>query len=431
MLLKFPYPDIPPVEIPNDRLIGYYRPKRPARRFNPISLITKAIENPIGTPRLAEMVRPGYRVLILVDDLTRPTPQHVILPFIIAELHRGGVLARDISILFSYGSHRKLTREEKARKLGSELAGRFQLLDHDWMGDDLIDLGKLDDGTPIVVNRHLVEADFVLSVGHIVPHRAQGFTGGGKMVLPGAAGKASLDYMHWQEAHYHTEQILGQTDNPIRRISDAFARRAGLKFSLNVVLDDERNILGAWSGDPAKVYRKGCQKSKEIYGIEIPEPADICVTDSYPADVDLWQANKAIFAMDLAVKNGGVVILVTPCPEGAATEHPHLVDVGFRPHHEIKQMVLDGKLEAGASAAALSDVGRVIREKAKGILVSPGISPDVQRKLGFEVAGTPQEALDRAFEIMGAKSSVLAFHHGGEILPIVKGSSLVGRAGQP
>ena len=419
MRIKMPYSDIPPLEVPDQNLMGYYYPKREPDAEPPREAVSRALANPIGAVRLAEAVRPGQKVLLLVDDITRPTPQHQLLPPVIEELHRGGIRDEDLRVLIAYGSHRAMAPVEKRLKLGSTVITRHEVLDHDWESKtDLADLGKLEDGTPVVVNRHLVESDFVLSVGHIVPHRAQGFTGGGKMVLPGVSGRASLNAMHWKEAQYTTGEILGRADNPVRQTSDEFARRAGLKYVVNVVLDDEDRVVGAWAGDPVRAHREGCRKSLDVYGIAIPEPADICVIDSYPADIDLWQANKAIFAADAAVKQGGVLILVTPAPEGAARTHPRLAKIGFRPHQEIARMVEEGQIEAGASAAALSDVGRVIKEKATGIMVSPGIKPAVQKQLGFQPAKTPQEALKMAFDRKGRDAKVVVFHHGGEIVPL-------------
>ena len=422
MRIEFPYPHIPALEVPDQNLLGYYHPQRCPDAPPPEGLVRQALSHPIGVPPLSSLAAGRRRILIISDDNTRPTPVWQVLPPVFDELSRAGLGDAAVTLMIACGSHRKMKGDELEAKLGKQAIDRFTVLQHDY--DDpslLVDCGEIEDGLPVIVNRHVVDADLVIGLGHIVPHRAQGFSGGAKILLPGVAGKPSVDGMHWRASQIPIPDLLGKIDNPLRRLSNAFAERAGLDYIVNVVLDDEERVIGAWAGDPVEAHRQGCRKSLDVYGIRIPRPADICVIDSYPADVDLWQANKALFAAEPAVKEGGVVILVTPSPEGASKAHPKLIDMGYHPLPEIKRMVHDGKIHAGASAAALADGGEVFR-KATGILVSPGIDPESQKKLGFQTARTPQEALERAFALKGRDATVLAFHHGGEIVPLAGGA---------
>jgi len=421
MRIEFPYPHIPALEVPDRNLLGYHHPQRFPDAPPADDQVRQALAHSIGAPPLSDRVAAGTHVLIIVDDNTRPTPAAQLLPPLLDALKRAGVNDSGIAFLIACGSHRKMTGDELERKLGKGPAGRYPVHQHDYDDADLlVDCGEIDGGLPVLVNRHVVAADFVIGLGHIVPHRAQGMSGGAKIMLPGVAGKASVDGMHWRASQIPIPDLLGKIDNPLRRLSNAFAGRAGLDYIVNVVLDDEERVVGAWAGDPVAAHREGCRKALDVYGIQIPEPADICVIDSYPADVDLWQANKALFAAEPAVKPGGVVILVTPSPEGASKAHPKLVDLGYHPLPEVKQMIEKGKIHAGASAAALADGGEVF-EKATGILVSPGIDPESQKKLGFTTAETPHDALERAFGLRGRDATVLAIHHGGEIVPLVGG----------
>ncbi len=421
MRIDFPYGNIPPVHVSDGNLIGYYHPKRVPDALPPEDIVRQALANPIQAVPLVDAVRSKKRVTILVDDITRPSPQDLLLPPILSELQRAGVRDGEITILVAGGTHRAVLPLEKERKLGMAVVHRYRVLDHDWQGHELVDLGKLPDGTPVEVNRHVVEADFVLGVGHIVPHRVLGYSGGAKIALPGIAGKSSIDHMHWAAAQFPGKDILGHVDNPIRRMVNAFGKRVGLGYIVNIVQDDEGRVVGAWAGDPIAAHQKGCEVSREIYGIPIPEPADIAITDSYPSDLDLWQSIKAVFAADLAVRDGGVIVLVTPSPEGASMAHPRLAQIGYHPVHEVERMVQEGKIEAGTAAAALAYGGRIIKERVTGIIVSPGIPDHDKRQLGFQPAATPQDALQQAFALVGDSARVAIFHHGGEMLPIITG----------
>ena len=153
---------------------------------------------------------------------------------------------------------------------------------------------------------------------------------------------------------------------------------------------------------------------------QLPQEADIVVADSHPYDSDLWLAAKGIYAADLAVKEGGVVILVTPCPEGVSPSHPEVLDLGYRVFEEVDRNVREGKIKKLTVAAHLVHVGRVIKERAKGILVCPGISKEETERLGFVHAQEPQEALEIAFTLLGRNANVAVLHRGGEILPILQ-----------
>jgi nickel-dependent lactate racemase len=424
--MTFRYPNIGGVQIPDRNLIGHYQAKRVPGAPPAESIVTHALEHPIGAARLAEAVEPRHAVLLLVDDHTRRTPLSRILPGVVAELAMAGVPDGSIRILICGSTHRPMTPEEKLAKLGAEIVERFEIIDRDDRDPrQLSDLGKLEDGTPVIVDRRITDSDYVIGIGHIVPHRTYGFSGGAKIVLPGAAGRESTDFMHWHSVRYHTAELFCTVRNAMRAMANAFAERAGLKYLVDVIQDDDGRIVGAVAGDPVEAHEKGCELSRDIYWVEVPEPADICITDSFPADVDLWQAAKGIYAMEFVLKEDGVVILVTPAPEGVAQGHPKVEEVGFQPQPRIEEEVHAGRLPKSAGAAMLVYAGRVVADKGRGILVSPGIGPDMAKPLHLAFADSAKEALQMAFDIKGKSASVLAFNHGGEILPFVKGQCVV------
>jgi len=144
------------------------------------------------------------------------------------------------------------------------------------------------------------------------------------------------------------------------------------------------------------------------------------MAESYPTDIDLWVAAKGIYAAELAVREGGVVVLVSPCTQGVSPEHPDVERIGYHDLKVIQSMLERKEIADVAAAAHLVHVGRVIRSRARGLMVSPGIDPETQRHLGFEPLRTPQEALDWAFGVAGPLAKVVVLRQGGHILPVVE-----------
>lgn len=420
MEIGFSYPDVPPLKIADENLLGVFQPRELALDSSEEDLLLRALLQPIGTPSLAEMARGKKRVLIIVDDNTRLTPVHKILPYVLEELKKGGVAEEAVRILIGLGTHRFMTEEEIKQKVGEEIWKKFPVDSHDWKNPEAVEfLGSTPSGTEVWINREVLRSDLIIGLGHIVPHRVAGYSGGGKIIQPAVCGPKTTEQTHWLSAQYPGKDIMGHADNPVRREIETVARQAGLDFIFNVVQDRKGRIVEAVCGDLVAAHRKGCEISRQVFGLRIPEQADIVVIDSYPADVEMWQAAKGIYSADLAVKEGGVIILITPCPEGVASQHPEIERFGYQPLAKVKELVDSGELKDLTVAAHLVHVGEVICKKALGILVSSGIGRETAEKIGFRWAATPQEALEQAFRLKGKKAKVLCFKHGGEILPLV------------
>lgn len=424
MQVTFPYPDVAPVDVPDANLVGVFAPRSMPPAPPVEQLVADALSQPIGAPRLRDQVDARTRVLVLVDDFTRPTPAAKILPVLIDELKAGGVPLNNISFLTADGTHGCMTQAQLEHKLGADVLNHFPVYCHQWRDQkDMLDLGRTTSGIPVVVNRRLKEADLIVAVGHIVPHRITGYSGGAKIVTPGVTGMPpDAKDVHWLAAQYPARDITGVIDNPIRRIVNEAGRIAGLRFVVNVIQDDHEQVVRVVAGDPDAAHRDGCPSSRDVYGVPIPELAPIVLLDSFPSDVDYWQAAKAAYAAELAVQPGGVVILVTPCPQGVSHEHPELLQFGVRPLSQIRQMVAQGVYQDIVAAGIAALTAWVVRERAKAIMVSPGIPPDERRTIGFEPALSAQEALGMAFKRCGAQAKVLVLQHGGEVLPLPPGS---------
>ena len=419
--IKFPYDGILPATISADRLVGIIEPNKVSINERSVEDIVKAsIRNPIGLTSLNDSLQGAEKILILIDDYTRTTPIDVILPVLIDELKECGAKKENIKILVASGTHRIMTHEEKIVKYGKGITDNFDIMDHLWFkNSELLNLGSTKQGTEIWINKILTENDFIIGIGHIVPHRVSGFSGGAKIVQPGVCGNITTGQTHWLSALYEGEEIMGKIDNPVRHEINTVGLQTGLKFIINTVQDGRGIVYKCFCGDPINAFEEGCKAAKEIFGVSISEQADIVISDSYPADVNLWQASKGIYSADLALKREGTLILVTPCPEGVSDEHPEIVDIGYQSYEEIKRKVDDGMIKDLTLAAHLVHVGRVIRDKGKGILVSLGVDKETTEKLGFYWAQNVQDALELAFSMQNSNASVIVSRNGGEIMPIV------------
>jgi nickel-dependent lactate racemase len=325
------------------------------------------------------------------------------------------------SILVALGTHREMTQEEKEKKFGRTICEALSIHMHHWdREDELCDLGTTEGGTQILLNKRVMEADLVIGVGQIVPHRVAGYSGGCKIIQPGVCGAVTTGQTHWLSAKFTGEEIMGKIDNPVREEMNRVGLRANLKFIVNAVMDLSDEIVDAVCGDPIAAFQKGARLSGEIFGVEVPEKADIVLTDSYPADLEMWQASKGIYAADLAVKEGGVIVMISPCYEGVCAEHPDILRYGYLPYDAVQKLVDSSEIKDLTLAAHLIHMGRVIKEKATGILVSSGIEPAQAETLGFMTAETPQKGLDLAFKIAGSNASVNVLQHAGHILPLIR-----------
>jgi nickel-dependent lactate racemase len=423
MKISFVYDWVEPVEVPDRNLIGVFEPKAFAAAPDQNSVVEDGLSRPVGAGRLREEARAAHRVLILADDVSRPTPVARILPGVLRELAHAGKPDSEISFLMSLGTHRAMTDREIDAKLGPGIRTRFRVSNHSWNDPAaMVCLGKSRVGTDIRVNRLLVESDFVIGIGNIVPHPAAGFAGGGKIVDPGCVSDATCGAFHWESVKYPARQVVGVRDNPMIAMIDEVAAKAGLRYIVNTVLDARNNLVRVVAGHPVAAHREGCRTAVEVYGVQVPEPADIVLCDSHPADLEMWQAIKGLCTADLCMKEGGVVIMATPCPEGASEEHPELELYGYRNFEQTDRLVRAGKVSMVVGHHMVQG-GRLI-DRADGVfLVSNHLSKAKIEKLGYSHAESVSVAFRAALERKGPRARVAVLRHAAELFPVVGSGS--------
>jgi nickel-dependent lactate racemase len=420
MRLRFAYdgPEGQPFEVPDARL-AILAPREGSDRDDD-ALYRNAFEQPVEGPRLREAARGAGRVLVLVDDATRSTPAARILPWLARELEQAGVRDEQVTVLTAQGTHRRMSEEELHRKLGPFRA-RWRVAQHDCKASaELHAFGTTREGLPVVANKLLAEADLAVGVGHVVSHGIMGFSGGAKIVLPGIAGEASEAWTHWRASFLPEEELLGVPANPIRRAIEDGARLAGLDAVLNIATDARGRVQRACYGDFVAAQRACAEAAAEHERADLDGPADVVVVEAAPADRDVWQSVKGLYAGTVAVAEGGTLILAAPNPEGVADNHPTFAALAGKSLDEIRARVERGQEQDVIGAAIAAFVAR-IRARSRVALVSSGVRADDARRMGMEPFASVQDALDDALREAGRDASVAVLRRGGTLLPVVGG----------
>ena len=422
MRIDFPYPgyeNIATVDVPDKNLMGVYAP----RQFHDVDerkILEQGFARPIGAPRLRQAVKKSDRVLIIIDDGTRETPTDRILPYVFDELHAAGVADDGVEFIQGVGTHRPMKPHELQKKFGP-FHGKYKVHEHHYLDrSTLAQFGSARDGTPVTANKIMKDFDFILGLGSIVPHRVKGLSGGAKIMFPGISGPEMMDRNQWEASMHMSETVMGVPENPMRLRMEEAARIAGLKYIVNVVYDVSRDhkIVGCFTGDIVAAHREGCLCSREVYAVHMPTRCQILIIDSHSADRDFWQSAKGPYAGTMAVRDGGSLILVSPNPEGVASNHKNLLEIGYKPQAQIVKIAQSGNAKDLVGLAILSDVCQIV-DKTDCIMVSPGIKPDEAKKIGFRHAKNAQAALGMAFEKQGREAAVAVLRYGGHVLPIV------------
>jgi nickel-dependent lactate racemase len=305
------------VRIPARNLLGSIEPKQVSGAADVNAEIERALSEPIGSKRLSEIAQPEHKIAIVVDDFTRSTPSHAMLLPVLAELNAAGVKDENVTVIFGSGTHRAVNPEEAKRIVGEEVLNRVKTVSHDCNAQDLVPVGKTKHGTSVRVNRVFAEADVKVLVGDVGFHYYAGYGGGRKSVMPAISCRKTISHNHAMllDANARTGVLDG---NPVHEDMTEAARLAKVDFILNVVTNNKGEIVKAFAGDLEQAFLEATKLVDDLYRVTVDRRADIVVVSpgGYPADINLYQAYKAIDNALEAVKRGGTIILVAECAEG-------------------------------------------------------------------------------------------------------------------
>jgi len=419
-LIAVPYADGEKrLELDQERMAFCVEPSLPPRPSlqEEQAVVRRALANPIGTPRLDQLVKPGHTVAVLVDDFTRPTPAYKVLPVVLEELAKAGVARRDVRIIIARGTHRRLSPAEIKQKVGADIPDRYDVKNHE-NDRDLVHLGASKMGTPVYINRTVVEADVRVAIGSVCAHPVAGYGGGAKIIVPGVAGEETIHINHSRCDHPNV--TVGKIDgNPVREDMNDMARIAKLDFIVNTILNPYKEVIGAVAGDVLEAHREGVSVYNNIYGAPVNEPADLVVVGASPRDATFGHASFALYAGASMTKPGGLMVLVAPCTEGPGSRQgrERFRELASMAPAELVRLMREGKVAASGGAFDYC-YAKSVRDK-RVILVSDSFSASEARDLGVGHAETVQEALDGSLADMTPDALVGVLPVGGLSVPVL------------
>lgn len=411
------------VDIPERNLMLVGWPKEPGQVPPVADEIARALDHPIGRPPIADIARPGQRAVIVCDDYTRPTPTATILPILLERLEHAGVAQADITILIAAGIHRKMSPEERAAKLGREVAEQYRVVLHDVDDKDkMVYLGETSRGTPVWVDREVVQADIKLSIGTVEAHPYAGFCGGSKIYAIASAARESIYHNHGQLAA-HPDSWFGRTEgNPCWMDMVEFAGMVKPDLAINVVLSATGQVIRAFAGEIVACQKAAIEPFVEAYGIPVPRPADIVLASANPKQFYFDLANLAMMNAGTIVKEGGTRVIAAYCEEALGPDlHRRLYTESLgRPWPSSAEYFEE--LRSGKYAYQMADAPAIYKliqaeEKAEMVLVTEGLPAEDADRLRLNWTRSIEEGLDRAFARQGRDAQVVVLPLGGMCYP--------------
>ena len=364
--------------------------------------VLQAVENPIGSPALSEIIKPGDTVAFICNDPTRVANSDIFMPILVNEMNRLGVPDENMRIVFSLGTHRAMTDAEMVEQVGAEVAGRLKMYNSIATNqDDFEYFGETSFGTPVWINKLLCDVDHVILTGTIVHHYFSGYGGGRKAVLPGCAAMETVRKNHsWMlDPRAGLGQMEGNPcyDDQMEGVA-LFAKNRSL-FLFNAVLNAKHEFLKIFAGDYIKAHKEACRFVDEVYGCEIPREADLVIAScgGYPKDINVYQMQKTMDNAMCAVREGGVVVLLAECIEGSGSAKLEETFKRLKTAAAIREE-LENNFQIGANKAFA--ITRPLG-KAKFILVT-ALDPEMAKSMLFTATtDNVEDAIAMAKTILG------------------------------
>jgi len=400
------------IDCPEENLAGICFPNEVPQRDEG-EVLEQVLAHPIAAGTLGEFLADNGDCLFMVNDATRPTPTARILD------HLAGVIeGRPPHFLVATGSHRAPTPAECAGIFGPWFE-RYQnnIFFHDARADtEMVPLGATARGTPLALNRRVVEAHKIVAISSVEPHYFAGYTGGRKSFFPGAAAYATMEHNHRLALGEGTAP-LALEGNPVHE--DLLEAMDALEekeiYSLQVVLDRAHRISAAFAGSLEGSFAAAVEKAREVFAVEVSERADIVVTVApSPMDIDLYQSQKALEHGRLALKEGGIMILVSRCPMGVGNEGFHRLLSRAADPEEVRSLIEGAYTLGDHKAAKIADLA--MNAQIWGVT---DLDPAIVEEAFIKPYPDLQRALSAAIKEKGPHAQVLFLMNGSMLVPII------------
>lgn len=404
-------------EIPEQNYYGMLDPLPVLPADDPTLEIERAISNPIGTPSLEDLVEYDRRVNIICDDISRPTPVHLILPVLIKKLNEIGVSDKNIKIIMALGSHRYMTDDEMRQRVGDDIYNKYRVVNSEFKKkEDLIYLGTTKDGVEIHVSKEAMDSDIRIGIGNIVPHPVMGWSGGAKILFPGVTGEKTVSQFHMQGG-MSDENLYGREDCAIRLNMENWVDTVGLHFIINTVLTPTMDIYKVVAGHYINAQREGVKHAKVALGYKMEKGVDIAVVSSFPADLDFWQSGKGMCSAEHALKDhNSTIILVSPNYEGVGPHPEYPKFFGMDNAEELLLRLYKGhQVDGDPLAISVGTSMSKMRRRVNLVMVTDGVTKEEAD--ACKIKHYPLCSLQQAVDEAMAKYEnplVAAVSHGGE-----------------
>jgi nickel-dependent lactate racemase len=385
----------------------------------------RALDHPIESPKIEELARPGMEVALLFDDLQRPTPVHLALPEILNRLNLVGIPDERITGICALGTHPIPTLDQLKIKVGQEVFFRLQnrIFPHDPHASDNVIIGKTHRGTLVEINRHVAFADLIIGVGECMPHPTAGYGGGCKIIMPGVCSYRSVAEHHFSWMRHRQSRVnLLDGNSFYEEIVDA-GRLSRLAFKLDFIINEKKEVIRAFAGDPIAEHREASCYASSLYLIPLSTLADVTITSAFPLEVGV-QATKALTMAGCCTRSGGAIIWVAPQKQ-AGSILPLIKEMGSDESAEdFHRRLIQGNVPDHLKSFGISYIMQVVyfkelAEKFNVVHVTEGLSPEQVKMMKFSYASNIQDAIDQVSQKI-PQADVAVFPSGGNIIPEVR-----------
>jgi len=410
-------------KIEDDRFAGSLVSQAATYRaeYSEEELVERSLDFPIASPKLEELAKGKKNIVIISSDHTRPVPSKIITPILLRRIRSVAPDAR-IRILVATGFHRPSTKEELFSKYGEDIVAHEEIVMHySERDEDMVTLGKLPSGGDLIINKVAMEADLLLSEGFIESHFFAGFSGGRKSVLPGISSYKTIMANHSGEFINDKHSRTGNLKHNLIHEDMAYAAKtAHLAFILNVVLDEDKKIIGSFAGDLEKAHKKGTVFVDSLSQVDAIE-SDITISTNggYPLDQNIYQAVKGMTSAEATNKLGGTIIMVAGCRDGHGGEgfYHNIADVAD-PKEFLDKAIHTPRLETVPDQWTSQILARILVNHHV-ILVSDLVDPQLVTDMHMALSTSLEDALEKAYDREGKEAKVVVIPDGLGV--IVKG----------
>ncbi len=426
MLINLPYGKeaYKTINVPDQNLLGILEPPTLTPVADEAEAVRTAMANPIESPRLKELARPGMTVAIAISDGSRPNIEKRTMPYVLQELRSAGIVDRDITVIVGNGSHRPASDEEIRTMLGDEV-DRLQVLNHFSDTSPLVHLGKTPDDFDVIINQHYIEADLKIAIGTVLPHPIAGYSGGGKAVAVGLSSAATIAGIHTPASLDHPGTGLAKTDgNPFLKFMYDAAEMLPIDFLINAVMTEDEQLVDVVCGKVKPAHQALIARTaSKAYESSFPHPADIAIVAvGFPKDANLYHicaegicvaAGQAV--IQPVVKQGGTIVIVSPMGEGIYN-HVMYKELTSGTPAEVAERLRHADIDRPGMHRAYGVASVLIENEV--IFADTLLDPEVAKAVHCKPMATVDEALEYCFAKHGRDAEILVLKNAYRLVPV-------------